>query len=319
MNLQHHFGKNAIFEEITRSSCCSRYRKPHLTKSLRDRENCGLIRVVHRNEHGSFRRQHRPAGGLRLRVGFPDALSCSYDLSGGAHFRPEQGVHRCEPVEREDGLFHRPPRKAPPLSVTVPDKPLRFEVLPLPKTDGRPHEIDAARLRQEGDRSGSSGIHLQHIEHPLLHGKLNVEKPSHTYRARDGNGGGDHLTEDFRRRLIDGEDAGAVARVDTGGFDMFADSGDVDVRSVAERVEVVLEGVFQELIHQYGRRLAQRDSSVEELLQLVAPVGDEHVLTADNVGGAQQHRVADLLRRGRDVLAGTRHPVFRLTESQSIE
>ena len=50
------------------------------------------------------------------------------------------------------------------------------------------------------------------------------------------------------------QDACRVAGVDAGLLDVLHDAADVDVGSVAERVDVDLDRVFEEPVDQYGMR-----------------------------------------------------------------
>ena len=77
---------------------------------------------------------------------------------------------------------------------------------------------------------------------------------------------------------------------------MLHDAGDEGVDAVADRVDLYL-GAHQVLVHQNGVLLRDGIDNPDLLANVVVVVGNVHTLAAQNVGGAHQHRVAQLVSR----------------------
>ena len=114
--------------------------------------------------------------------------------------------------------------------------------------------------------------------------------------------GGDVAAAQRDRR----QHARRVAGVDAGLLDVLHHAAEVDLGAVAERVDVDLDGVVQEPVHQH--RVIARDLGrpLDVVGQRRLVVDDLHAAAAEHVGRADQHRVADpgghhpgLLERGR--------------------
>ena len=110
-------------------------------------------------------------------------------------------------------------------------------------------------------------------------------------------------------------------------FDVLHDAADVDLVAVAERVDVDLDGVLQEAVHQhrvFGRELR---GAGDVALQRLVVVDDLHAATAEHVGRPNQHRISDvggdppgLRERRRHAVARRRQPRRRqqVTERAAI-
>ena len=79
---------------------------------------------------------------------------------------------------------------------------------------------------------------------------------------------------------------------------MLHDAADVHILPVGERVHVQLETVFQELVNQDGKRLQEFGRFGRIGLHRGAVVGDHHRAPAQDVGRANDNRVANLLGGG---------------------
>src|SRR6202012_767554 len=84
------------------------------------------------------------------------------------------------------------------------------------------------------------------------------------------------------------EYAGAVARVDTGFFDVLHDAGDQDIFSVAEGVYVYFEGIFEETVDEYRAFLGEAYGFAHVAAYAVFVVYDHHGSSAEDVAGADQ-------------------------------
>src|SRR5699024_31441 len=175
--------------------------------------------------------------------------------------------------------------------------------VPAQLTDGPAHgdqrrglgQLGRGRLRHEGHRAGGSRIGLDDVEDVGGHGELDVEQAAHADSLGDRQR---RLTDAFEHVLAQGQrgqDAGRVAGVDAGLLDVLHDAADEDLLTVVERIDVDLDGVFEEAVDEHGTvdgDLRGRGHVVE---QLGAVVDDLHPAAAEDVGGTYEHRVADLL------------------------
>src|SRR5690606_32217517 len=96
-----------------------------------------------------------------------------------------------------------------------------------------------------------------------------------------------------------GQRAGGVTGVDTGFLDVFHHAAEVDLLAVAQGVDVDLDGVFEEPVHQHRVLRVEFGGAGDVALERGLVVDDLHAASAQHVGRAHQHRVADL---GGDLL-----------------
>ena len=104
--------------------------------------------------------------------------------------------------------------------------------------------------------------------------------------------------------------------MDAGFLDMFHDAADIDVRAVAQRIDINLDGVAQETVDQH-RIVTGHDDRVTHIALKIGQLVDHfHGAPAKNIGRANDNRQADL---GNDVtrcLGGMGDAVARLAERQ---
>ena len=89
--------------------------------------------------------------------------------------------------------------------------------------------------------------------------------------------------------------AGGVAGVDAGLLDVLHDAADVQVRAVEEGVDVDLDGVLEEAVHQHRVVLGDLGGVGDVAGEVGLVVDDLHAAAAQHVGRADQDRVADLV------------------------
>ena len=97
----------------------------------------------------------------------------------------------------------------------------------------------------------------------------------------------------LRRNMAGWNDAGTVARVDSGQLNMFHDSGHVCVRTVADSVRFTFHGVLKETVNQNWTIRGDTDSGRHVIFHIVLIVHNFHAASAQYEGGAYHDRIAD--------------------------
>ncbi|SHV99803.1 Uncharacterised protein [Mycobacteroides abscessus subsp. abscessus] len=92
---------------------------------------------------------------------------------------------------------------------------------------------------------------------------------------------------------------GGVARVDTSLLDVLHDAAEIDLGAVAQRVDIDLDRVLQEPVHQHRMLGRQLGGPGDVAVQSFLVVDDLHAASAQHVGRAHQHRITDV---GGDLL-----------------
>ena len=195
-------------------------------------------------------------------------------------------------------------------------------------------------LGDEGHGARRARVHFQHEDRAVLDGVLHVHQPADIERAGERRRLALQLVDDFRRQRMDGQRAGAVARMDAGLLDMLHDARDEGVLAVAKAIDVDLDGageigveeqrVFSEqrvdlaglvvgvflldvLRHQAGHGVEQVG------LQHALVVDDLHGAAAEHVGRAHDEREAEPLRDGARLLDRPGDAVLRLHEVEAVQ
>ena len=110
--------------------------------------------------------------------------------------------------------------------------------------DGR-----SGRLGDKGHRTASAGIDLDDVDVLVLDGVLNIHQPDHVEAFCQQSS----LAFDFRdHRLgqrVGRQGTGAVARMDARFLDMFHNARDEDFFTIANRIHVNFDRVFQKMVY----------------------------------------------------------------------
>ena len=114
------------------------------------------------------------------------------------------------------------------------------------------------------------------------------------------------------------DDGRRVARVDAGGLDVLHHACDVDVRAVAEQVDVDLDGVLEVAVQQHLVAREEAEHIGDVVRDLVAVDGDAHALPAEHVARAHEDRVADALGDVDGLLDRVRDAVRRERDLQAL-
>ena len=128
-----------------------------------------------------------------------------------------------------------------------------------------------------------AGIHLQHIDDPILHRILNV------HQSDDIQGEGQSSRVDKKRvqllciHCIRREDARAVARVDPCLFDVLHYPANKHILAVTSRINIKFKRIFQESINQHGMIFRDMDCFPHVLGQSTVVIADLHCAAAKHV------------------------------------
>ena len=92
-----------------------------------------------------------------------------------------------------------------------------------------------------------------------------------------------------------------VSGVNAGSFDMLHDAGDQDIRSIADSIDLKL-GPHHVLVDQNRVFDILGKDNIHIFVDIFFVKGDDHVLSPQDVGGSEQDRIADFIRRFKGLL-----------------
>ena len=249
----------------------------------RDRHDARLVGVADGEEGGACGRK-RPAGGsLRLGEGGRQVACAGHHLACRAHLGPEHGVRAGEAGKRQHRRLHAhlrgPRRRQSELAQCLAGR----------EAAGRLDEVDSDRLARERHRARRARVRLEHVDGRVGDRQLDVEQADDAERRPEALDDVLDLQRIRERERLRRQHAGRVAGMNPGFLDVLHDGGDVDVRAVAERVDVDLDRVLDEPVEQDGAGHGRHRGT-----KGVVVVTDPHRPPAEHVGGPHQHRIADL-------------------------
>src|SRR6185312_3647238 len=274
-----------------------------------------LVPVGHRDEDPAAGGQRGVRGGLALGEGGVEVLVDAHHLAGGAHFRAEQRVDDApfggaEPGEGQHGLLDRDRAVGRQQGAVAAGRQQVVHAAQLGDGDSGADQgrglgqLDAGGLGDERDGARGPRVGLDDVEHVGGQGELDVDQPAHAHALRDGQGGLGDACLHVRAQGDGRQHAGGVAGVDAGLLDVLHDAADVEVGAVVEGVDVDLDGVLEEPVHQHRVVLGDLGRVGDVAFQVGLVVDDLHAPAAQHVGGADQDRVADLVGDLLRVLEG---------------
>ncbi len=87
--------------------------------------------------------------------------------------------------------------------------------------------------------------------------------------------------------------------MNAGFFDVLHDSADDHVFAVGERVDIDLGGRFEEVVDEHRPLLRVFDRFFHVAVDGVVVVSDDHGASAEHIGGAHEHGIADAIGVGQ--------------------
>ena len=164
--------------------------------SLGQGDGLGLVGVLDAEDHAAFQGNVLPRGQLGLGKGQAEILVYAHDFPGGAHLRPQQGVHPGKAPEGKHRLFDCEVGRFDFLGKTqLSQGPAQHHL------GGQLGQGDPGGLAHKGDGAGGPGIDFQDIDLVILDRELDVEETDHPQFCGQGPG----LGLDF---LLDGPGEG---------------------------------------------------------------------------------------------------------------
>ena len=106
--------------------------------------------------------------------------------------------------------------------------------------------------------------------------------------------------------------------MDAGPLDVLHDAGDQHVRAVRDDIHLQLDAGHV-LVHQDGIFDAAGQDAAHVGLGGLAVPGDAHVLAADDIAGAKEHRIAQVFGRGEGFVQGVYAVALRAADAEALQ
>ncbi len=90
------------------------------------------------------------------------------------------------------------------------------------------------------------------MELSMLNGELDIHESLHLKAHGDRKGRFPHLFKYLRLRSIGGKHSRGIPGMNSSRFNMLHNSRDIEGSTVANRIQVVFEGILEKMIHQKG-------------------------------------------------------------------
>ena len=243
--------------------------------------------------------QHLAGCGLGFGEGLAEVVGHAHDFAGGLHLGAENGVDAGELAPGEDGRLHVVTIASVEVGGALDVFGEEFaELASGHEASGDLGERYAGGLRDVGHGARGARVDFDDEDLIALDGVLNVHQADDFQGARQTEGvvanGGEHL----RREVDRGQYAGGVAGVDAGLFDVLHDAADDHIFAVGESVNVDFGGRLEEVVDEDGALLGILDGFLHVAADGFVVVGDDHGASAENVGRANQHGIADAIGVG---------------------
>ena len=107
--------------------------------------------------------------------------------------------------------------------------------------------------------------------------------------------------------------------MDAGLLDVLHHARDDDLFTVAQRIDITLDGVAQVLVDQHRRITRHLHCSRDVVIQLRHAVDDLHRAAAQHIAGTDQHGEADAVRHRHGLIAAAGNAIGRLLEVQFLD
>ena len=262
-----------------------------------------IIIIRHAQQHAGFLlglRDSQAGGGEPLEQSLADSFADAQHLAGGLHFRPQIGVGIGQLFEGEHRHLHGPIGRRGPQARAIAQA---RQGLAQHDPGGQIHHGHPRHLADIGYGAGSPGVHLDDIQLPMENQILNVYQPLRPQGQGQLLAGGDHGVHHVVIQGEGGIDGDGVAGMDAGPLHMLHDAGDQHVLPIGDDVHLQLRAGHV-LIHQHGILDAVGQDAGHVGHHILIPPGDGHILSADDVAGAQQHGITQPLGGRQGLLQG---------------
>ena len=147
---------------------------------------------------------------------------------------------------------------------------------------------------------------------------LDVDETAHAEADGDAFGVGDELLDDGLGQVDGGVDGETVAGVDAGPLDVLHDAGDEGDFAVADCVDFDFLAL-QVLVDEDGRLLGGCDDVGEVALEIGFLADDLHGAATEDVAGAHEDGVPDVVGDGDGVADGSDPGAWWLRNAEAVE
>ena len=184
---------------------------------------------------------------------------------------------------------------------------------------GQVGEWDARRFGDERHGARGARVDFDHEQIVALDGELHVHEADHAQLERHRARGRADLVLNVFAERVRRQDAGRVARVHAGLFDVLHDAADQNVGAVADRVDVDLDRVFEKAVDQDRAVGRDQHGFGHVLVERFVVVHDLHRAAAEHIRRTHEHRIADAARDLKRLAGVARHAVGGLAQAELVE
>ena len=260
----------------------------------------GLVLVAHGQKQAALMAHLVPGSYQTLVDGLLQVGAQAQHLAGGLHLRAQVGIHVRQLLKGEAGHLHRVVGALAVQSGTV------AHVADLLAQHGPHSQIHHRHARHLADiRHGTAGagIGLNDVHLVVVDDILDVDQAQGTQLDGDLLG---HLDEPLHHgagQVPGGIDGNGVAAMHACGFHMLHDAGNQHILAIADGVSLGLDAL-EVLVDQDGVLNALGQDDLHVLDNVAVLVGNDHVLSAQHIGGAHQYGIAQLIGGLKSFLGG---------------
>ena len=215
--------------------------------ALGDADDVGAVGFFDADEDVAFGGQGAAGSHLAFGEGHAEVVVDAHDFAGALHFGAEDDVHAGELAEGEDGFFD-----AVMLRNDFFGEAEFFQGLASHDFGGEFGQWDADGFADEGRGAAGAGVDFDDIQVVTFDGELHVHQAAHVEGFGELFGG---VADAVLHRVAEAEgrdDAGAVAGVNAGFFDVLHDGTDDGGLAIADAIDIDLGGVFKEAVDEDG-------------------------------------------------------------------
>ncbi len=162
-------------------------------------------------------------------------------------------------------------------------------------------------------------VDLDEINLAVLDGKLDIHQAADTELQGQGPGLAPDLVNQIGAEGIRRQCAGRIPGMDSGLLDVLHDAADDDVSAVGQGVDVDLDGVLEELVHQNRVLRRSVDGKLHVVSQLFRVVDDLHGAPTKDIGRTDNNRVADIDGNSLRLFERPGYAVIRLFEIELVQ
>ena len=220
-----------------------------------------LVVVVDAHEDGALHGKHLAGSDLRLGEGLAEVVRDAHDLAGGLHLRPEDGVDAGEFAPGKDGRLDEEVRAGFEVCAALDLLGQQFlELAADHEARGDLGQRHAGGLGDVGDGARGAWVDLDDEDLAALDGELNVDQADDVERRAPACGcarGWCARTSSLRSTAGSTQEE-SPEWMPASSMCCMMPAMTTSV-AVAERVDVALDGVFEEVVDEHGALLRVLD------------------------------------------------------------